>query len=211
MNRIEAVLFDMDGTLGDTTPVVVQALQETFSQYAGRHYSHDEICAMFGPSEEGVIGRRVSQADYPGALSMYLRRYHELHGRETFPGALELLTWLHARGIRTAIVTGKGQGTMDISVERMGLGSVIDRVEVGTAAGAEKDAAMMRILDEWGIAPENAAYVGDAEYDMQAATAVGVQPLGAGWAETTMIKEGQGYPFFRSFAELKAWLEERIG
>ena len=211
MNRIEAVLFDMDGTLGDTTPVVVQALQETFSHYAGRQYSHDEICAMFGPSEEGVIGRRVAREDFPEALAMYLRRYHELHGREAFPGALELLAWLHARGIRTGIVTGKGQGTMDISVERMGLGSVIDRVEVGTAAGAEKDVAMMRILDEWGIAPEHAAYVGDAEYDMQAATAVGVQPLGAGWAETTMIKEGQDYPFFRSFSELKSWLEERIG
>ncbi len=210
MNRIKAVLFDMDGTLGDTTPVVVQALQETFSRYTGRDYSHDEICMMFGPSEEGVIGRRVRQDDYPSALSLYLRRYHELHGRETFPGAVELLAWLHSRGIRTAIVTGKGQGTMDISMERMGLTGVIDRVEVGTAAGAEKDAAMLRILNEWGIAPENAAYVGDAAYDMQAATAAGVQPLGAGWAETTMIKEGQDYPFFHSFAELKAWLAERI-
>ena len=159
------MIFDMDGTLGNTLPVVVQALQETFSRYGGREYSRPEIEAMFGPSEEGVIQTRVPADDYPAALQLYLDRYAELHdlATEPFPGVLHLLEVLQARGIRRAIVTGKGPGTARISMEHMGLDRLIERLMTGSPAGAEKPAAMRRcwlsgtcVLKKpptWGICP----------------------------------------------------------
>ena len=63
---LKAMIFDMDGTLGDTMPIVMDALKDTFRRYAGREYSTPEIIEMFGPSEEGVIQRRVPAEAFDG-------------------------------------------------------------------------------------------------------------------------------------------------
>lgn len=192
--KLRAILFDLDGTLGDTLPIVVQALQETFRAYSGREYSPLDIAAMFGPAEEGVIRPRVAQVDYPAALRYYLDRYAELHeaAKEPFPGVIALLDLLGQKGIRRGVVTGKGRGTAEISMRAMGLLPYIDALETGSEAGAEKPQAIRRLLDAWGIAASDAAYVGDMPYDMHAAREAGLLPLGAAWAATATVKDGDG-------------------
>jgi phosphoglycolate phosphatase-like HAD superfamily hydrolase len=56
---LQGVIFDLDGTLGDTLPVCFAAFRETFRHYLGREYSDREIRAMFGPTEEGIIQRMI--------------------------------------------------------------------------------------------------------------------------------------------------------
>jgi pyrophosphatase PpaX len=207
---IRAILFDLDGTLGDTLPVVVQALQETFARFAGQHYTPLEINAMFGPAEEGVIRPRVAPEQYEAALRHYLERYAELHAAasQPFPGVLELLDRLRALGLRVGIVTGKGAGTARISMQAMGLDGRVERLAAGSPNGAEKPAAIRAMLVEWGVAPAEAAYVGDMPYDMAAAREAGVLPLGAAWAGTATVSAEDGARLFKSVAELAAWVEE---
>lgn len=208
---LKALLFDMDGTLGDTMPVVVQALRETFRHYANRDYSTAEIAEMFGPSEEGVIRPRVPAAVYPQALQYYLDRYAELHyqAQEPFPGVYALLEALRHMGIHRGVVTGKGRGTAEISMRAMGLDSHIELLLTGSAAGAEKPAAIRRALAEWGVAPQEAGYVGDMPYDMQAAREAGVIPLGAAWADSATVSAStsDGAQVFDRVEELLRWVE----
>jgi pyrophosphatase PpaX len=200
----------MDGTLADTLPVVYRALQETFIRFAGKKYSEAEIAGMFGPTEEGLIRPRVAEADFTAALAHYLGRYAALHeaARMPFPGVFELLELLERRGIHRAIVTGKGQGTARISMQAMGLDRHIEYLVTGSHHGAEKPAAIRQLLAGWSLCPEQAAYVGDMPYDMQAAREAGVFALGAAWASTATVKEGNGAEhIFYAVDELARWVE----
>jgi len=189
--KLQAILFDLDGTLGDTLPIVVQALQETFRLYAGQEYTPGEISLMFGPTEEGVIRPRVAGTDFAAALQHYLQRYEALHylAHEPFPGVIRLLDLLGKKGIRRGVVTGKGRGTAEISMRAMGLSQYIEALETGSDAGPEKPMGIRRLLAKWNIDPELGAYVGDMPYDISAAREAGLLPLGAAWAATATVND----------------------
>lgn len=206
---ILGMIFDLDGTLGDTLPVVFAAMQETFLRYAGRAFTHAEITAMFGPAEEGIIAQHVAPADYPKALAFYFARYeaHQAQVAQPFPGVLELLEELRERGVRRGLVTGKGAVTAAVSLRCMGLADLIETVETGSSAGAEKPLGIRRVLADWELPPARAAYVGDTPYDMQAAREAGVLPLAAGWAATAHVRPGGDEArFFSAVADLRGWL-----
>jgi pyrophosphatase PpaX len=208
---LKAMIFDLDGTLGNTMPIVVQAMQETFLRYSGMIYSPDEIFQMFGPSEEGVFGPRVAPEVYDEAIQDYLTRYTNLHtgADRPFPGIIDLLELLIQLRIHRGVVTGKGSGTARISMVSMGLEPYIERLEAGTAAGADKPAAMRHLLKEWHLLPEEAAYVGDMPYDMWAAREVGMVPLGAAWADSATVDENSGAKvLFKRVEELWVWVTD---
>ena len=77
--KLRGILFDMDGTLGDTLPICVQALQGTLSVFTHRGYTQEEIYAMFGPSEEGLLYKRIPQPQWQPDLDDFLGRYRALH------------------------------------------------------------------------------------------------------------------------------------
>ena len=207
--HIKGMIFDLDGTLVDTLPIVVTALKETFLEYSGLAYTTEEISQMFGPSEEGVIQRRVAAVDYPSALRMYIDRYSALQQQDgqAFPGVLDLLAELRARGIRSGVVTGKGPRTAAVTLRAIGLETYIETLRPGSPVGAVKPDAIRSVLAEWGIAPAQAAYVGDVPYDMQAAREAGVLPLAAGWARTATVKHGDGDAYFETVEALIDWIK----
>ena len=205
-------MFDMDGTLADTIPVVMQALGETFKHFSGREYTVNEIYAMFGPTEEGVIHGRVPDADFEAAVTMYVDRYEALHAAaQPFPGTMELLQELKARGIHIGVVTGKGLRTAEVSMRLMGLAPYIDRMEVGSHDRVIKPEMMRKLLSEWGVPPHEAAYVGDMASDMLHARQAGVLPLAAAWAESATVGENDGAAqVFYSVDELAEWVKDCI-
>lgn len=208
--HIKGFIFDLDGTLGDTLPVIVPALQETFRRYGGRDYSVDEISDMFGPSEEGVIMRRVPPADFSAALDCYVDLYAARHEMEIglFDGVIELFDLLRERGIRRGLVTGKGPRTTEITLRLTGLAPLIESIETGSPEGAVKPAAIRRMLAEWGIRPDEAVYVGDTPYDMDAAREVGVLPAAAAWAGSATVTAQHAEHAFTSVAQMIAWVRQ---
>jgi phosphoglycolate phosphatase-like HAD superfamily hydrolase len=204
---ISALIFDMDGTLGDTMPSIMIAMRETFERFAGRMYTDDEIIAMFGPSEEGMIGQRVPADVYEPALQFYLDRYAALHADAPFPGIRDLMSYLKERGMRIAVATGKGPGTAAISMHAYGLDEFIDRLETGSPHGAVKPELIQRVLAGWELTGDQAGYVGDMPSDMADARMAGVLPLGAAWSESSSITEADTPYRFTSVDSLKGWLE----
>jgi phosphoglycolate phosphatase-like HAD superfamily hydrolase len=211
---IQAVIFDMDGTLGDTLPVVDQAFQDTLLRFTGRHFTPEEIHAHFGPSEDGMLRALVRPADFDAALDCYFQRYAELHRaiNQPFPGVIDLLQQLRARGLHTAIVTGKGPHTAQISMDVLGLSPYIEELKAGTPGGAGKPAALRELLAAWDLPAAHAIYVGDMPYDMQASREVGLLPIGAAWAVTATVRDGDGAAMlFTRVADLSAWLLPQLG
>jgi phosphoglycolate phosphatase-like HAD superfamily hydrolase len=212
--RIRAVIFDLDGTLADTVPVCFTAFRSTLKEFTGRDYENAEIEALFGPDEMGVLRKILPDAWKP-ALLMYLKEYEANHDLCTapFPGVIGLLDWLRDHGLRVAIVTGKGKQSAAISLRRIGLTSHFDVVEAGSPMGAVKAAAIKSILDRWGLATDQAVYVGDTAYDMRAAREAGVLPLAAMWAATAhrdRVAKEKPAASFDSVDALQNWISERI-
>lgn len=89
---LKAVLFDFDGTVGNTLPLCIAAFQKAITPLAGRSFSEREIVATFGPSEEGSIRALIPQF-YEQGVEGYLHYYRELHSMcpAPFPGIPELL------------------------------------------------------------------------------------------------------------------------
>ncbi len=211
---LRGVLFDLDGTLGNTLPICIGAFRKAILPFAGRELSDEEIIHTFGPSEEGTV-HVLAPGHEAEALSEYLRHYAELHDscREPFPGVVELLTDLKNRGVRLALVTGKGQGSADITLARFRLAPFFEHIEVGSPLGPRKADAIRDILAWWNMEPTAALYVGDAPSDIPAARKAGTFVVAAAWAETAepeILRAENPDALFTSLREFEAWLLPRL-
>ena len=74
------MIFDLDGTLGNTLPVCYAAFREAQLAHTAREYADAEIAALFGQSEEGIIQRLVPEPGrWQEALEDYLAAYERHH------------------------------------------------------------------------------------------------------------------------------------
>ncbi|HEV7329703.1 MAG TPA: HAD family hydrolase [Flavisolibacter sp.] len=215
MNKIKAVIFDLDGTIGNTLPLCIKAFRSSIEPLVGRTVSDAEIIATFGPSEEGTI-MALAPDHYDKGVADYLHYYDSFHGicPSPFDGIKDLLDMLKEKNIRLAIVTGKGKYSTTISLEKFGLNGYFEFIETGMPAGPRKPEGIQLVLDHFeNIKKEEVIYVGDAPSDITASRKVGVPVIAAAWAETAepeKLKELLPDEIFYTIADFANWLQEKI-
>ena len=176
---LRAVLFDLDGTLTDSEPLMVEALASHLSAQ-GFPTSAAEVHAVLGPPVETLI-RRFSRDD--DALVTALQTSFLKHYEERFiprsvaaPGATDLLAGLSARSVRLAVVTTKTEAEAEILVHALGFAPYFEVVVGFDTTGEQKPSAIPTrfAVDALGVASEECAFVGDRTNDMASAWAAGV-------------------------------------
>jgi HAD superfamily hydrolase (TIGR01549 family) len=213
--RLQGIIFDLDGTLGDTLPACFVAFRRAMKDFSARAYTDDEIARLFGPSEEGIIQRLVPDRWEP-CLRAYLAAYQESlpEYARPIPGMKDALLRLRTRGMKLALVTGKGPHSADMTLKHLDLADSFDAMEAGSPEGSVKPAAIRRVLARWGTAPHRVAYVGDAPSDMEAAREAGVIPLAAAWLPTTNVQALRAFLPAATFPTLQhfiRWIEANEG
>ena len=208
--RVDGVIFDLDGTLADSLPLVFAAYREAFSRCVGRSYTDAEIAAAFGPSEEGVC-ERLAPEQAAECLEAYLAFYRDEFARycRPLPEVEALLEWLRSRGLRLAVVTGKGPRSTDLTLAALALRPRLDAIRCGSPRGVEKAEAIAELAAEWRLPPHRIAYVGDGTADMLAALTAGVVPLGAAWtsgSEAEALRSAGAVAVLGAPSELRGWL-----
>ena len=211
---LKAVLFDFDGTIGNTLPLCIAAFQKAITPLAGRSFSEREIIATFGPSEEGTIRALIPQF-YEQGVERYLHYYRELHSMcpAPFPGIPELLADLKKWGAIVALVTGKGACSCRISLDRYGIAKNFDAVETGSPDGPVKPEGIRAVLEKFRLAPSEALYVGDTASDIVSSRNAGIPVAAAAWAQTAELSElRRNRPdlLFTTVAELHAYLQKQL-
>lgn len=215
MGRIKAVIFDLDGTLADTLPLCIKAFRQSVEPLINRPVSDAEIIATFGPSEEGTI-MALAPDYYDKGVADYLHYYERLHDMcpVPFEGMQELLQTLKDRGVRIAMVTGKGKHSTAISLKHFELTHYFERIETGSPEGARKAEGIQLIADGLtGISKEEMVYVGDAPSDIIASRKAGIPVVAAAWAGTAgpqPLQELKPDEMFYSINEFADWLLENI-
>ena len=212
--QIRGMIFDLDGTLGDTLPVCFAGFRVTLRHYLGRDHSDREIRAMFGPTEEGIF-QDLFPDDWEAALQMYLREYTAAHEvcQAPFAGVEDVLRRLRQQELKLGVVTGKGPGTAEISLREMGLEGVFDPVEAGSPRGGVKPECMRKVLAGWGLDSAEVACVGDAPSDIRSAHEIGAVALGAAWAGTSdygALDALKPLETFRTTGDFAEWVEQNV-
>ncbi|NLH42357.1 MAG: HAD family hydrolase [Planctomycetes bacterium] len=186
---MKTVLFDLDGTLGDTLPLCMAAFREAIEPLAGRRLSDEQIVAAFGPSEEGTVAMLLPDRK-DEALLRYLERYEALHGccPEPFPGVREILDYLKSRRVCVGLVTGKGPRSAAMTLARFGLGDCFDVVKTGEASGPVKDRRIEEVIAEFSPPREDVLYVGDSPSDVTACRQCGIRIAAAAWSPTADVE-----------------------
>lgn len=210
----KAVMFDFDGTLGDTLPLCYEAFIRAGKDVAGKTIAREDVAACFGPSEEGMM-QRLLPDHWEEGVCVYLSHYRDLHDMcpEPFVGGRDLLDLLRKHRVPLALITGKGPVSAAISLERYGLARSFDWIATGNAEGSQKDRHMREFVAAQGILPGDAVYIGDSVADIRESRSAGVDVFAAGWAATAKLPELEAAKpdrLFTDINDLRAYFEREL-
>lgn len=214
-SNIKAIIFDLDGTLGNTIPLCVAAFKKAIEPLAGRSISEKEITDTFGPSEEGTVMALVPH-QYEKGIHDYLHYYEAMHDScpHPFEGISSLLSTLKHKGIRLSLVTGKGPYSTHITLQRFGMLDLFETVETGHIHGPRKPEGINAVLNSLnGIDKSEIIYVGDAPSDIQACRKVGIPIVSVAWADSANAEKLSSlHPdaLFDSIDQFSAWMLSSI-
>lgn len=182
---LRALLFDLDGTLIDTVPFILEAVAHAFDGI-GRAPTKEEWIAGIGTPLRAQL---ASFARAPGDVEPLFDRYRaywlEHHDREVraFPGALEAVRSLAADGHPMGIVTAKIEQGAYRTLRHTGLLPYVQAVVGADSCANAKPhpEPVLLALTRLGYPPSEAVLVGDSPHDVAAAKAAGALAVAALW------------------------------
>ena len=197
MTPIQAVIFDLDGTLLNTIEDITAASNSVYGPLGLGAFTADEMKTLVGDGAEELIRRVFAWRGKPAPddaavaaiLDDYRRAYqacwHE-HSRP-YDGVPALLAELARRGTKTAILSNKSdiftarQTTTLLAGHRF---AVVRGSRPGVPLKPDP-APALAIASALGVAPSACAFVGDTNVDMATARAAGMLAVGALWGFRT--------------------------
>jgi HAD superfamily hydrolase (TIGR01509 family) len=203
------VLFDIDGTLVDTSYLHTVAWWQAFRQ-AGLDASMARIHRAIGMGgdhlvhevTEGAADDRTTElSDSHDAL--YSAYWPALR---LLPGARELVRHCHEAGLVTVLASSAGSAEFEVLTKVLDLGDVVDEATGSAdAEGSKPDPDIVLVaLDKAGLQPQNAVFVGDAIWDVQASAKAGLRCIGleSGGTSAAELIEAGAVQTYRDAAEL---------
>jgi len=189
--RFDPVLCDFDGTIADSEPVIVSALQAACADLGFEAPPAGVLARCVGPPLErtlpGVLGERAPIQDI---IRSYRRHYMAVATTATplMPGAREALTEFDAEGVQIGIVTNKPLPLIESILEGLSLSPLIDAVSAPAldAPATSKSLLLRSALTDLSPRSSLPIYIGDHDEDEQAAHQVGIRFLRfpeSTWAE----------------------------
>jgi phosphoglycolate phosphatase-like HAD superfamily hydrolase len=212
---IRCAIFDLDGTLIDSVPVFRSAYVQASFLSTGRILTDNELTRALGANEEGVFQQIVGH-NAEHALKVF--REAEKRNRldvTVIPGALMGLRELRHRGMILALVTGRSETSAKELLEFFELSVFFEAMRFGSPLGDVKAKNISSVLQELGVAPDEAVYVGDTKSDFLAAQVSGVLPVAASWTSSAepadLVVTARSFSAFGEFVSWLASLEKKIG
>ena len=211
--QFDLIAFDWDGTLFDSTALIVRCIQAAVRDVGGREPSAADASY--------VIGMGLMQALAHAAPDVPRERYPELGARyrfhyaahqndlSLFEGVLPLLQALRARHHWLAVATGKSRRGLDEALRTVELHGVFDGSRTADETAGKPDPRMLHeLMREFGVEPERTLMIGDTTHDLLMARQAGCASLGVSYG----AHEPDGFAdlgplhIAHSVADLHQWL-----
>src|SRR5258707_11472218 len=187
--RIEAVLFDLDGTLAHTAPDMARTVNVMRERRGLAPVAEASVRRYVSRGARGMIFAAFDLApdhpDYPAMREEFLDIYAGTLcvGTTLFPGMANLLDRLEAQDIAWGVVTNKFERFARPVMDGLGLGTRAAVIVGGDTCARAKPHPdpLLFAAGKLKVAPPQVLYVGDDERDVQAARAAGMPVVVAGY------------------------------
>jgi phosphoglycolate phosphatase-like HAD superfamily hydrolase len=182
---VTGIVFDMDGTLIDSTQCVTGAYRQAILEGGGRDYSPTEIVAAYPLGPPGVIlahllGREANEEDEACYLAALAERVDAV---VIYPGIADLLHTLVGSEVPLAVFTGASRAAAGVVLSAVGMIDFFPVIVGGDQVLRPKPEpdGVVQSCELLGLPPWRVAYVGDSSLDLEAATRAGAVAVAAGW------------------------------
>ena len=211
--RFDLIAFDWDGTLFDSTAIIVRCIQAAVRDVGGTVPTDKEAAY--------VIGMGLMQALAHAAPDVPPEKYTELGNRyrfhyiqhqddlSLFEGVLPLLNDLRERGHLLAVATGKSRRGLDEALHSVDLRGVFDGSRTADqTAGKPHPLMLQELMAEFDVAPERLLMIGDTTHDLQMAVNAGCASVGVSYGahEPDAFHALKPLAVVHSVRELHDWL-----
>jgi phosphoglycolate phosphatase len=211
--RFDLIVFDWDGTLFDSTALIVRCIQNACADVGAAVPSDADAAYVIGLGLQDAL-RHVAPglppARYPDLGARYRHHYiasqHEL---SLFTGTLEMLRALKVRQHALAVATGKGRRGLDDALAHAQLVGLFDGTRTADETASKPDPLMLQeLMRELNVAPERTLMVGDTTHDLLLARNAGTPSVAVSFGahEHEAFAEFAPLHVAHSTPELHRWL-----
>lgn len=211
--RFDLIAFDWDGTLFDSTQIIVRCIQAAVRDVGGTVPSDAAAAYVIGMALPQALAHAAPDVPLDKRAELGHRyRYHYLHHQDDialFDGVLPLLQALRARGHLITVATGKSRRGLDEALQSAQLRGVFDGSRTADeTAGKPHPLMLQELMAEWGVAPQRTLMIGDTTHDLQMALNAGCASVGVAYGAHAPDAFGALNPLCiaDSVAQLDAWL-----
>lgn len=185
---LAAVVFDLDGTLVDSSPDLTSAVNTVLLANGGQPVAVSEVQNWIGHgahfmlesalASQGVV---VEHDLYPAFRAAYMARL--TNETRPYPGIVRMLTNLRRHGVKVAVCTNKPEEPSVKLITELGLGVLLDALVGGDTFDVKKPHPMPieQALERVGVTPDRAVMVGDSVADVDGGKAAGVATVGVSY------------------------------
>lgn len=182
---IEGIFFDLDGTLLDTAPDLLNACNYVLTTYQRPQVSLSEFCRWIHGGMAMMIGKSFKidpqHPDFPALKTTFLNYYqqHLIEKTQLFPGIADLLDYLQQNQIPWGIVTNKISALTHPILDHFRLKEQCRCIVSGDSLSHTKPRPepLLEACRLAGVSPQHSLYVGDTQGDIQAAQAAGMHSI----------------------------------
>ncbi len=185
MRQFDTILFDLDGTLTDSSVGITTTIQMTLAHY-GVEQPLENLFRFIGPPLDECFSQYLPARQVDEAIAHYRARYTTvgLYENEVYPGIHEMLGALKAGGLRLAVSTSKPKNTSLDILSHFELDAYFDVIEGASGDGrvkSKRDVIELALAHFEGLDRSRTVIVGDRLHDMEGAKLCGISAIGVLW------------------------------
>ena len=213
--HFDLIAFDWDGTLFDSTALIVRSIQAACRDVGTTVPSDEQAAYVIGLGLRDALMHAAPgfpQERYPELGNAYRRHYFQhQHDLVLFDGVLTMLHALKERNHCIAVATGKSRRGLDEALGTTQLGTLFDATRTADETASKPHPQMLlELMAELGVSPARTIMIGDTTHDLEMAARAGVAALGVSYgAHDHAAFEAHGPVFVaHSTRALHDWLLE---